>query len=95
MREKNTAGGAYENPAIVSCICRAMRKRIDGFENFHFHLFRHTYTSKLLRNGAARKDVQDLLRHTDLNLTLNVYAHATRESKGNSVMLLVVTMSDV
>lgn len=87
--------GAYEAPATVSCLCRAMKKRIDGFENFHFHLFRHTYTSKLLANGAAPKDVQELLGHNDINTTLNVYAHATRESKRNSAMLLEATAKAV
>lgn len=87
--------GAYEAPATFSCICRAMKKRIDGFENFHLHLFRHTYTSKLLANGAAPKDVQELLGHTDINTTLNVYAHATREPKRNSAMLLDATVSAV
>ncbi|MFA6850058.1 MAG: tyrosine-type recombinase/integrase [Selenomonadaceae bacterium] len=87
--------GAYESPATVSHMCAAMKKRIDGFENFHFHLFRHTYTSKLLANGAAPKDVQELLGHTDINTTLNVYAHATRESKRNSAMLLDATASAV
>lgn len=87
--------GAYEAPATVSCLCRAMRKRIDGFENFHFHLFRHTYTSKLLANGAAPKDVQELLGHNDINTTLNVYAHATRESKRSSAMLLDATATAV
>ncbi|MEM1486289.1 tyrosine-type recombinase/integrase [Oscillospiraceae bacterium PP1C4] len=87
--------GAYEAPSAVSCICRAMKKRIDGFEYFHFHLFRHTYTSKLLANGAAPKDGQELLGYTDINTTLNVYAHATKESKRNSAMLLDATKNAV
>lgn len=87
--------GAYESPATVSHMCNAMKKRIDGFENFHFHLFRHTYTSKLLANGAAAKDVQELLGHLDINTTLNVYAHATRESKRSSAMLLDATASAI
>ncbi len=31
------------------------QKRLDGFEDFHFHQLRHTYTSNLLSNGATRK----------------------------------------
>lgn len=57
-------------------------------EGFHFHSLRHTYTSNLLAKGAAPKDVQELLGHSDVNLTLNVYAHSARESKRNSAKLL-------
>jgi integrase len=61
---------------------------LDGFENFHFHQLRHTYTSNLLSNGAAPKDVQELLGHSDVSTTMNVYAHSTRKAKRNSARLL-------
>lgn len=55
---------------------------------FHFHTLRHTYTTNLLSNGAQPKDVQELLRHSDVSTTMNVYAHATREAKRNFARLL-------
>ena len=51
-------------------------------------LLRHTYTSNLLANGAAPKDVQELLGHSDVSTTMNVYAHSTRDAKRKSVRLL-------
>ena len=60
------------------------RKHLKGFENFHFHSLRHTYTSNLLANGAPPKDVQELLGHSAVSTTMNIYAHATREAKNNS-----------
>lgn len=57
-------------------------------DNFHFHTLRHTYTTNLLSNGAAPKDVQELLGHSDVSTTMNVYAHANREGKRNSARLL-------
>ena len=68
--------------------CRTLAKKLDGFEGFHFHQLRHTYTSNLLSNGAAPKDVQELLGHSDVSTTMNVYAHATREAKRTSARLL-------
>lgn len=69
-------------------MCRTARKKLEGLEDFHFHMLRHTYTSNLLSNGAAPKDVQELLGHTDVSTTMNIYAHATREAKRTSARLL-------
>ena len=64
-------------------------------EGFHFHTLKHTYTTNLLSNGAQPKDVQELLGHSDVSTTMNVYAHATREATRDSAKLLdkVVGMS--
>ena len=80
--------GCLELPSTLSIVCRSVAKRLDGFENFHFHQLRHTYTSNLLSNGAAPKDVQELLGHSDVSTTMNVYAHSTRKANRNSARLL-------
>lgn len=81
--------GAYEAPATVEPALRTARKRLSELDdNFHFHTLRHTYTTNLLSNGAAPKDVQELLGHSDVSTTMNVYAHANREGKRNSARLL-------
>ncbi|MEM1485567.1 tyrosine-type recombinase/integrase [Oscillospiraceae bacterium PP1C4] len=80
--------GTYEAPRTVNNMCISARKQIEGMDDFHFHTLRHTYTSRLLASGAAPKDVQELLGHSDINTTLNIYAHASNESKKKSAMLL-------
>ena len=80
--------GCLELPSTLSIVCQSVAKRLDGFENFHFHQLLHTYTSNLLSNGAAPKDVQELLGHSDVSTTMNVYAHSTRKAKRNSARLL-------
>ncbi len=71
------------------------QRKYQNLEGFHFHTLRHTYTTNLLSNGAQPKDVQELLGHSDVSTTMNVYAHATREAKRDSAKLLdkVVGMS--
>ena len=64
------------------------KKKLEGFEDFHFHMLRHTFTSNLLSNGAAPKDVQELLGHADVSTTMNIYAHSKREAKRTSARLL-------
>ena len=69
-------------------MCRQAKKKVPGLEDFHFHMLRHTFTSNLLSNGAAPKDVQELLGHADVSTKMNIYAHATREAKCTSARLL-------
>ena len=80
--------GSYEAPSTVGIMCRTASRKVDGLEGFHFHQLRHTFTSNLLSNGAAPKDVQELLGHADVSTTMNIYAHATREAKRTSARLL-------
>ena len=80
--------GAYESPSTVGSMCRTASRKVEGLEGFHFHQLRHTFTSNLLSNGAAPKDVQELLGHADVSTTMNIYAHATREAKRTSARLL-------
>ena len=65
-----------------------MTENVPELEGFHFHTLRHTYTTNLLSNGAQPKDVQELLGHSDVSTTMNVYAHATREAKRTSARIL-------
>lgn len=51
-------------------------------------MLRYTYKSNLLSNGAAPKDMQKLLGHADLIITMNIYTHATREVKRTCARLL-------
>lgn len=80
--------GRYESPATVSNVCRVAKKRVDGMESFHFHQLRHTFTSNLLSYGAAPKDMQELLGHSDVTTTMNIYAHASKEAKRDAAKLL-------
>lgn len=59
-------------------MCRAAKKKVKELEDFHFHMLRHTYTSNLLANGAAPKDVRKLLGHADVSTTMNIYAHVSK-----------------
>ncbi len=80
--------GKIATSASVALAGKRMSKNIDGMEGYHFHQLRHTYTSRLLENGAKLKDVQELLGHSDVNTTMNIYAHASNDSKKKTVMLL-------
>ena len=40
-----------------------------------FHSLRHTFGTNLARAGVAPKVAQELMRHSDVNLTLGIYSH--------------------
>ena len=80
--------GEIERPNTVGLVCRTARKKVKGLEEFHFHMLRHTFTSNLLEGGASPKEVQELLGHSDVSTTMNIYAHAKRESKRSAARQL-------
>lgn len=45
------------------------------------HGFRHTHASLLVEMGASLKDIQYRLGHSDIQTTMNVYAHVSKSAK--------------
>lgn len=59
---------------------RNVQKR-NGLKQITFHGLRHTHCSLLFSVGATIKEVQARLGHTDIQTTMNIYAHVTKEDK--------------
>ena len=55
--------GCLELPTTLGTVCRKVAKTLEGFEGFHFHQLRHTYTSNLLANGAYTTDALHIPRN--------------------------------
>jgi hypothetical protein len=45
-----------------------------------FHGLRHTFITNLGKAGVDPKTAQILARHSDINLTMNVYTHVSRKA---------------
>ncbi|WRU97452.1 site-specific integrase [Priestia filamentosa] len=45
------------------------------------HCLRHTHTSLLIEAGAGIKEIQEILGHGDVQTTMNIYAHMTKDLK--------------
>jgi integrase len=58
-----------------------------GIRDFRFHDLRHTAASHLVMRGASLKEVQEILGHKTMTMTLR-YAHLAEEHKKKAVNLL-------
>lgn len=55
-----------------------LMKHLDVNKHITPHSFRHTHTSLLIEAGAGVKEIQERLGHSDINTTMNIYAHMTK-----------------
>lgn len=53
-----------------------------------FHDLRHTYATRLFELGEAPKTVQELLGHSNISTTLDVYTHVLNDMKENATLKL-------
>ena len=53
-----------------------------------FHANRHTFISNLAKSGVSPKVAQTLARHSDINLTMNVYSHVQMEEQAAATAAL-------
>ena len=56
-------------------------------EDFRFHDLRHDFASNLIQRGVHLKQIQDLMRHKKIEMTLK-YAHLAPGGKADAVALL-------
>jgi len=54
----------------------------------HFHCLRHTFATQCIENGADYKCVSEILGHTTINTTLNMYVHPLMKEKRKCVDML-------
>jgi integrase len=53
-----------------------------------FHANRHTFISNLAKSGVSPKVAQTMARHSDINLTMNVYSHVKMEEQEAAIAVL-------
>ncbi len=56
-----------------------------GLSTITTHGLRHTHCSLLFEAGASLKEVQDRLGHSDIQTTMNIYAHVTKKVKEEAI----------
>ncbi len=79
-----TKNGTPIIPRNFNRTFEALRRRA-GMEDVNLHALRHTFATLLLEKGAQLKEIQELLRHTRLSTTADIYTEVRRELKRDAV----------
>lgn len=66
---------AYAEPRTLQYRFQAILKNC-GLEPFHFHMLRHHFASTCLMQGFDFKSLSELLGHSNIQTTLNIYVHS-------------------
>lgn len=57
-----------------------------GIEKFTCHAFRATFTSRCVADGMPVKELMEILGHTDVEMTLGLYAHSNEDLKRDKLL---------
>lgn len=75
----NASNGFLQPSNVLTRLHRIIKKH--DLKKITVHGFRHTHCSLLFESGASLKEVQDRLGHSDIQTTMNIYAHVTEKAK--------------
>jgi len=56
-----------------------------GVRSRKFHAIRHTFATRALELGVDIKTLSELLGHSNVSITLNIYAHSMFEQKRKAI----------
>lgn len=68
----------------------AFHKYLDEckLRSFNYHCLRHTFATRCIEAGVDVKSLSELLGHSSVNITLNIYVHSSLEHKRNQLELV-------
>ncbi len=71
---RSTTGTPLQRHNLVTRSFKPLLKRA-GLPDMPFHGLRHTAASLLVSQNVHAKAVQEMLGHSDIKVTLNIYSH--------------------
>ncbi|KAA0941635.1 site-specific integrase [Sporosarcina sp. ANT_H38] len=90
--------GAEGFPMVIKLVTTRLQRllsKTDITKHFTLHGFRHTHTSLLIEAGVGVKEIQQRLGHTDINTTMNIYAHMTKNMEEKASQQFSKLMKDL
>lgn len=86
VRKRKGPAPVPESITNVKSSFKSTLKRA-GIEDFRFHDLRHTFASHFIMRGGTIKELQEILGHKTIQMTMR-YAHLSQEHKKKAVNLL-------
>lgn len=90
-RSHLNAGGPRGDSSILRYQLKPAARRA-GIGVIGWHTFRHTYATVLEQVGVRMKVAQELLRHADIQTTMNIYTGAMEKDKREAAGLVAQRM---
>lgn len=75
----NRKGTPTKNSTYDANIAKLTKQA--GMENFSMHTLRHTFATRCIEAGMRPKTLQQILGHSSINITMNLYVHVTDDEK--------------
>ena len=81
---------AHHYQEVLHRIVQKYNKRHDDkLPNITPHVLRHTFCTRLANKNMNPKSLQYIMGHSDINITLNLYAHASIDNVKAEVVNLI------
>lgn len=72
----------------IKRIEQSIREAGHSFEHITPHTLRHTFATRGLENGIKPKVMQELLGHTSITMTMDIYSHVLPDTKAQEIQKL-------
>lgn len=84
-----TGNRSFTEPKNLENIFKRCLKECN-IQKTNFHTLRHTFATRCVETGFDIKSLSEILGHSNVSTTLNLYAHPTIEHKKNNMDKLVL-----
>lgn len=79
--------GEWMDPRTLQYRFRRILKLCD-IEYFNFHTLRHAFATRCIEKGFDSKSLSEILGHSNIQITLNLYVHSTMQQKRRLMNLM-------
>lgn len=83
-----TKNGKHISPRNIDRTFRQILTAAGIEQSSGVHSLRHTFASMLFKKGVDPKTVSEILGHSDVTVTYNIYIHLIQEQKAKAIELL-------
>lgn len=79
--------GSHVNPNSISKYFKSICRK-NGLPEIRYHDLRHTYATLMMEHGIHPKTVQQILGHSSIKVTLDLYSHASIQQQHEALDVL-------